>query len=411
MGHPPEAMMPGEKSTENPAESVATALVSRLYDDIVKESCVVFVGAGSTTERKNQESVSFYEEIREKSGYPKDGTAPSFPELMEYFCQHLDGGRHNRLIREAISRIERFSVSGDDYPSSRAFADELAKIPYFNRFVTTNWDPFLERSLEVMIPIVEDRDLAFWDDGKRQVLKIHGCVTRPYSIVATKTDYDGCISLSPLIFNKLRDLMATKTFLFAGYSLRDADFREVWDGIVESLGHFAKLAYAVDPGATEEDVSYWQKRGIQIFRTSDLLFVSKLRARLEKEKLIPSENFLEFLYRERRRIVSIHVNLRQTSAGGLASAMYQDGLLHGLGNVLTSTALGRKKEAFERDLVEADRIVRRMREQRDIIEIAYWSGRTEAIEKFCAMTKTPIPTYFHPFRLHPLTKLVKGSKI
>jgi len=185
----------------------------------------------------------------------------------------------------------------------------------------------------------------------------------------------------------------------------------VWDGIVESLGHFAKLAYAVDPGATEEDVSYWQKRGIQIFRTSDLLFVSKLRARLEKEKLIPSENFLEFLYRERRRIVSIHVNLRQTSAGGLASAMYQDGLLHGLGNVLTSTALGRKKEAFERDLVEADRIVRRMREQRDIIEIAYWSGRTEAIEKFCAMTKTPIPTYFHPFRLHPLTKLVKGSKI
>ena len=44
------------------------------------------------------------------------------------------------------------------------------------------------------------------------------------------------------IFNKLKDLMATKTFIFVGYSLRDSDFREVWEGITKSLGRFAKLA-------------------------------------------------------------------------------------------------------------------------------------------------------------------------
>ena len=85
---------------------------------------------------------------------------------MEYFCRQMDGGQHNRLIREALSRIERFSVPSEENRLATIFADELAEVPYFNRFVTTNWDPFLERSLEILIPMVEDRDVAFWDDRK-----------------------------------------------------------------------------------------------------------------------------------------------------------------------------------------------------------------------------------------------------
>jgi hypothetical protein len=80
-------------------------------------------------------------------------------------------------------------LRGSASPATRITPQELARLPYFNRFVTTNWDPFLERSLEMLIPTIEDRDLAFWDDRKRQVLKIHGCITRPHSIVATTTDY------------------------------------------------------------------------------------------------------------------------------------------------------------------------------------------------------------------------------
>ena len=58
-----------------------------------------------------------------------------------------------------------------------------------------------------------------------------------------------------------------------------------------------------------------------------------------------------FLHRERRRIVSLHVNLSQMSAGGMASAMYQDGLLHALDDILTYTEIGSKRLAdFESDL-------------------------------------------------------------
>jgi len=403
-------MKPKTSAKSSDAKTTAEELISRLYEDILQEHCVVFVGAGSTTERHYwRTEPSFYQEIKAKANFPGTDPPPSFPELMEYFCNRMDGGRHNRLIREAVARIERFAVPGEDHNLATMFGDELAEIPYFNRFVTTNWDPFLERSLEVMIPTVEDRDLAFWDDRKRQVLKIHGCITRPYSIVATTTDYEGCIRDNPLIFNKLKDLMATKTFLFVGYSLRDSDFQFIWDGIVKSLGRFTKLAYAIDPNARPDSLRYWKSRGIELFATTDVMFVRRLRARLEKENLLPAESFLGFLHQERGRIANVHIRMDQQSSGGLASAMYQDGLLHALGNILTSTALGAKKiETFESDLAEARKMLAKMHRRKDPIEIAYWTGRTEILGRFLARSKQKIPTFIHPFRFKPSQKFVKG---
>lgn len=390
---------------------VARSLVSRVYEEVLHEACVVFVGSGCTTERRDCHSRTFYDEIKEKAGYPSNLEPPSFPDLMEYFCRQMDGGQHNRLIREAVSRIERFCVPGEDHYTATMFGEELARIPYFSRFVTTNWDPFLERSLDMLIPMIEDRDLAFWDDRRRQVLKIHGCVTRPHSIVATTSDYDNCIKRNPLVFNKLKDLMATKTFVFIGYSLRDEDFRKVWEGITKSLGRFAKLAYAVDPYASEDGVEYWRKRGIETFKTYGLAFVRDLRARLAKDDLVPSERLVEFLHRERRRITNIHIRLNQNSDGGLASAMYQDGLLHALSDMLISMGLGtKKKESFERDLYEAEIAVEEMWRKQDPVEVAYWSGRREATRFFCSRRMKPIPTYIHPYRLKPVERFVRGDR-
>jgi hypothetical protein len=400
------------KISRDDPEAVAEALVTRLYGEILQEGCVVFVGAGSTTERRYPSDETFYDHIKRQSNYPKDAPQLSFPELMQYFCDHVDGGHHNRLIREAISRIERFCASGRENRTAMMFPESLAEIPYLNRFVTTNWDPFLERALDVLVPIVQDRDLAFWDDRKRQVLKVHGCITRPYTVVATQSDYDVCIQQNPLIFNKLKDLMATKTFLFAGYSMRDADFQEVWNGTVAKLGHFSKLAYAVDPQASDESVAFWKDRGIELCRTSDILLVRSLRKRLQKEDLIPSQELVEFMRRSLNRISSIHVNMGQEYSGKLASAMYQDGLLHALEDVVTSTALGmKKKHDFEHDLADAAETLGQTRRKRDPIEIAYWTGRLLTLKRFCSRSRAAFLPYFHPYRLHPTKKLIRGDRL
>lgn len=368
----------------------------------------MFVGAGSTTEKRIH-GQGFYASIKAKAAFPDGDLSPSFPKLMEYFCEKLDGGQHNRLIREAISYIERFCSPGEHNRDASMVSSSLAGIPYLNRIVTTNWDPFIERELDILVPIVEDRDLAFWDDKKRQVLKIHGCITRPYSIVATQTDYDDCMTQNPLIFNKLKDLMATKTFLFVGYSMRDEDFREVWGTITRALGRFGKLGYATDPKVTAEAAEFWRERGIELVKTTDVAFVRCLRDRLEEEGLIPSKKFMTFLHRQRQRIVSIHIKLDQTSNGGMATAMYQDGLLHELEDALSSVALGSKRlEDHENELRRTAKIVKQAWKANDFIEIAYWTGRLKVLEQFCGRDDTPIPPFFHPNKMAPIAKLVKG---
>ena len=390
------------------SDSAAHMLVERLHDDVTQESVVVFLGAGSTTERSPHEP-GFYNLIKQKASFPESLPSPSFPKLMEFFCNELDGGHHNRLIREAIAYLEHFFLPGERRNVATMTTDLLGEIPYLTRFVTTNWDPFIERSLDVLVPVIEDRDLAFWDDKKRQVLKIHGCVTRPYSIVATEADYRNCIAQNPLIFNKLRDLMATKPFLFMGYSMRDQDFQEVWSSITKALGKFAKLAYAIDPHATEENVQFWKEQGIQLFKTHDIAFLRCLREKLEEEDLLPSRAFLDFLHSQRRRILSAHLKLRQNSDGAMASSMYQDGLLHALDDILSSTVLGTKQKTdIELELASASKAVRANVDSKDPVEIAYWSGRQEVLRRFCSRDKSSVPIYFHPRKLTPIPKFVQG---
>ena len=382
-------------------------LIDRIGQEIVDENCALFVGAGSSTE-KWPRNPNFYSLIRKKTSFG-DTEVRTFPEVMQKFCEERDGGHHNLLIREAIRYIEHFLLPGPANRVASEFSSQLATIPFFKLILTTNWDPLLERALDVLVPTTQDRDLAFWDDRKKQVVKIHGCITRPHSIVATQSDYDACIEANALLFNKVRDLMATKTFLFTGYSLKDADFRELWDSISNRLGQFSKMAYALDPFATDEDIAYWATRGIKIFRLRDTQFLEGLRSRFVESGLLPSERLIRFLMSERSRIVKLHLKLAQNCDGAMSSAMYQDGLLHELDDILDSVRLGTSKQQdFEIGLGLVHKNIEAAHKQKDPIEVAYYSGRYAVIKAYLEADRNELQTYFHPYRLAPLRKFVKG---
>ena len=205
--------------------------------------------------------------------------------------------------------------------------------------------------------------------------------------------------------------MATKTFLFMGYSLRDSDFQEVWGTITNSLGRFGKLAYSLNPHATPESIEFWKERGVHVVKTFDLQFVRYLHEKLEQEDLIPSHKFMEVLRTQRHQILSIHLKLSQNSDGGMSSSMYQDGLLHGLDDILSSTALGIKQnQDFDTELRYAAKNIKEANKAKDPIELAYWHGRHEALKHFCSRDVSAIPPYFHPRKMSPISKFVKGQQ-
>lgn len=407
-------MVTRRKDRDKPASKDAQVrsplreLLDRIGQEIADDNCVLFVGAGSSTE-KWPRSCSFYTTIKAMTSL-SDGDPHTFPEVMQKFCDERDGGHHNLIIREAIHYIEHFLLPGPANRVVSQFSSQLATIPFFKIVLTTNWDPLLERALDVLVPMTQDRDLAFWDDRKKQVVKIHGCITRPHSIVATQSDYDSCVAANALLFNKVRDLMATKTFLFTGYSLKDADFRGIWDTITSRLGQFSKLAYALDPFATDDEITYWSQQSINIFRIRDTQFLEGLRNHFVEAAMLPSDQLIKFLMSERSRIVRLHLKLKQDCDGGMSSAMYQDGLLHELDDILDGLRLGTSRQQdFENELGLMHKSVRAAHKQKDPIEVAYYSGRYAVINAYLEADCNELLPYFHPYRLTPLRKLVKGK--
>ncbi len=394
---------------------------NELMQEIKQDCCVPFLGGGVSTEGTYYKG-TFLEHIEEICKYPKRIKNPAFPEVMQYYCEKIDGGRKNKLIREIISWIEQFTGDGEQNRAAIRFHKGMARVPYFRIFVTTNWDPFCERSLSVLVPMVEDRDIPFWDDGKRQVLKIHGCITRPQTIVATKDDYEKCMTdkTRGAILTRLRDLMAIKTFIFAGYSISDPDFKLIYDEVISNLGEFRRGSWVIDPRPNENSVKEWEDRGVRIIKMSGVAFADELTNRLEKERIIPSSKLIGRFDQQISRIVQIHLETseKQDTEGGMASSMYQDGLLHSIEDIVEKSDIGMSFNDFQVELYNYERklnkFLRRLNyyeKKRDdnkvgsiLVEIAYWSGWVESLKRFMSSNGREIPAFFHPFKLQPAKK-------
>ncbi len=378
-----------------------TVIPDPLYEDIKAYQVVLFAGAGVTTEGGIYGSPTFYEIIHRKAKYSSKKSPPAFPDLMQFYCEKVDGGQRNRLTREILSRIFEFSAPGEKNNEATHFPIQVAEFPQFDRIVTTNWDPFFERSLNILVPMIEDRDLAFWNDQNKQILKIHGCVTRPYTLVATRDDYKSCIQRYPLIFNKLRDLMVAKTFVFVGYGLKDEDFRLIFEEITFRLGSLRKLAYAYDPNASDDSIQYWKEHGVTIIKEFGIVALEELRNRLEKDGLKTPRKFISFLHHQADRILKIHFKGNNlSSTGSFFSAMYQDGLLHALSQIFNSYHLGSRID-FLNEEKTLRVFLKKLLMHKDVVEFAYITGYLEIVKRFNALDYSRIPIYFDVSRIRP----------
>eukprot|EP00127_Corallochytrium_limacisporum_P007374 Clim_evm11s249 gene=Clim_evmTU11s249 len=106
----------------------------------------------------------------------------------------------------------------------------LASLPVQN-YVTTNYDQLMENALNSTYPKQEfsvlPHDPLF--DTDRSLLKLHGCVTRPESIVLTREDYLRYSDSRAALAGIMQSLLLTKYVLFVGFSLSDANFHAIMD--------------------------------------------------------------------------------------------------------------------------------------------------------------------------------------
>lgn len=198
----------------------------------------------------------------------------SFPETMQAFETKFGRTEMVRMIKSKFDYVDSFRSLRWN---ARKFHCELATMPYLEDIVTTNWDTYFEEECQA-IPFVSGEDVALWNVAGRKVLKIHGSINNLASIVATEDDYANRLDLmkSNVMGAFLRNLLATHTVVFIGYSLQDWNFRWLYESLLADMGKYAPRAYFVSPfGVSSEDA---EKYRLEVIKTSGVNFLRKLKS-------------------------------------------------------------------------------------------------------------------------------------
>lgn len=246
-----------------------------LLDAIDNGECVAFLGAGFTAA----------------------AGLPTWTALLEAASAHDDIGRDHRAhVAECIalgtaSSLDEAAQLMQDVLGSTVFASVIAglldrprispameerltcirSIP-FRAVLTLNFDGVVDGVLpdpEGYRSVLRPKGARWWDDrfwsdeGRGvPVLKLHGDIGEPASIVLTRRDYRRRLYGDPDYMAFLRSVLARYTVLYLGFSFVDAYLNELRSESLSLLGHGTDddpVAYAVINDASEISRAHYRR--------------------------------------------------------------------------------------------------------------------------------------------------------
>ncbi|HHY0837660.1 TPA: SIR2 family NAD-dependent protein deacylase [Bacillus thuringiensis] len=238
-----------------------------LLEDILNNQCIPIVGAGFSLNCELPEGkvMPLWEDLGKS--FSEDLIDYPYSNALDAISAYSFEYSRSKLV-EKLSRLLFVTESkpGNVHKS-------FCRIP-FDIVCTTNFDFLLEKGYENVgkycLPIIDEGQLSV---GSNQIinhnknallLKLHGDLHHPDRMVATEQDYDSFLENYPLISTFLANLLITRTPLFIGYSLEDADFRQVWQIISNRLGDLRRPAYVLSVGAKQAAVNRYKRRGVNV---------------------------------------------------------------------------------------------------------------------------------------------------
>jgi hypothetical protein len=309
-----------------------------LLDAVCNHKLVLFAGAGISTENQLAFPVSLYDEVRSEL---KINQPLSFKEVMEKYCNHPNG--RAALLEKIRLRFEYAKLWPEILRATGRFHCAMATIPHIENIITTNWDDFFEQLCSA-IPFVTGEDFVFWNTGGRKVFKIHGSINNLGSLIATSTDYERCYTQlqGGLIGSSLRMMLATRTVLFVGYSLRDAEFVRLYELLANEMGGMNPHPYIIT--ITEESATRFREMGMTPILTDATYFIENLKEHMVRRGVLLDESRFDGLREKGEKLEAEHLALseidKQLKPALLYTMMFQDGVLAAFRHVLASVSTG-----------------------------------------------------------------------
>jgi len=152
------------------------------------------------------------------------------PETTKEELNQFDDPRDKAALLETRFRNSQQSIGVELQPFLRSSKYSLqhgllSSLPC-NEFITTNIDELFEAACQVggrEIAVIPDKPVG----RGRWLLKLHGTVSKPTTIVFTRDHYLNSFRSSRALIGLVQAMLFTRHMLFVGYGLRDEDFHEL----------------------------------------------------------------------------------------------------------------------------------------------------------------------------------------
>jgi hypothetical protein len=134
-----------------------------------------------------------------------------------------------RKANEKIGAAVKAVLSGHEhYALTHAL---LAALPV-REVITTNYDQLFDTAWQHTDPdgisVLPD---GIRRNGRRWLLKMHGCLSRPERVVLTRSSYIRYDQGLPALAGLVQGLLLTRHILFVGFSMTDDNFHRLVDGV------------------------------------------------------------------------------------------------------------------------------------------------------------------------------------
>lgn len=266
----------------------ANLLQEELFYHIRKQEVVLFVGAG----------FSAY------AGYPLGSKLVA--ELQQLLPESLGSTATNRSLDQFTEAIVRKCGSRDllnglldqiftAQPTATTDHEHLARLPFFNTIITTNYDTLFETAYGDQANLMwRDEHIGHWDDRKVNILKIHGHIADKSSIVLTQSDYAEFITrdFSSPLWTAVLNQLATRHTLFIGYGYEDPNLWALVKKLTKQLNGSQKRMFLISPGNDPEKVAFWKSQGIEYVQHSGATFLEALSTHIKYHLLKDLESGL-----------------------------------------------------------------------------------------------------------------------
>ncbi len=281
-----------------------------LVNDFQHGRVCIFVGAGLSMSAGLPSWTELLDDLENRlvSGAEDDNMFLSSCGALERAQFFYDAAGKANVINSIRDIFKRRQSKSDTFEHMM-----LSSLPT-NNIITTNWDDLIERAFSktgVDLRVIwKDSQISPEAVDTTQLIKLHGDLNDPASIIFSDDDYAEFFNKNSLMESYLATILARSTILMVGYSFQDITFKSICKYVSERLGGNSGKMYMLALQSSQSQVNYLEKRGLHCitfsgknYTEASADFFGKLAAEVAVEASNPTDR-LKIVQRENSKILA-----------------------------------------------------------------------------------------------------------